>query len=672
MTEPNFTHEFSATTSVQDFKLRNVGPAPTGYPTKKSSDTYSKFCVAENYSERRKLFIEYVKKNPGVDSIKGFFYELIRLDERENAVHESMLFAALDYIDNRYDCADFVLAGILRLYYQLIDNPLLSDKFREKARQTILGFKYWPDEPGVDSMCYWTENHHIIFSSCEYLAGQLFPDEIFSNSGMRGVEKKAKAKIRIEKWLELRFYTGFNEWLSNVYYDENFPPLLNLLDFADEPELARRSKNIVDLMLYDMALNSYYGLYCCTHGRTYTKEKIHPHLESTSDTAKLMFGLGTFSNEDNMSAVVFALSKNYTLPKVIFDIANATALSECENKQRVSIKFRDAEKWGYGKLDLESAMGLLSFGGYTHHRTFSHMILMLDKFKWWDNQFFLEFAPFKRSIQLGKKIGLTKLIAWLLRKDLSRNTLEENNIYTYRTPDYMLSTSQDYRKSYGGDQHHIWQATLDDAALCFTTHPGGYGLKAPDAYWHGNGFMPKAMQYKNVAVILYNTPRIPTIAMQQTLGFTHAFFPAERFDRIVEQNGWIFGLKNDGYIALYSSNSYRWQDEGEYQGREIIVEGRKNVWVVEMGRKARFGSFENFVKQINEAPISSSVLKVNYTSPSVGPVAASWNKPLNVDGKKVDLTEYKRYQNASCHAEFGSDTISISHSGESYQVNHKA
>ena len=56
--------------------------------------------------------------------------------------------------------------------------------------------------------------------------------------------------------------------------------------------------------------------------------------------------------------------------------------------------------------------------------------------------------------------------------------MKEVNTYTYRTPDYMLSTAQDYRKSFGGDQHHIWQATLDDEAVCFTTHPGGYGLQA--------------------------------------------------------------------------------------------------------------------------------------------------------------------------------------------------
>ncbi|TQV67235.1 hypothetical protein FKG94_25925 [Exilibacterium tricleocarpae] len=664
MSDIDVDQAFSATTSVQDFKLKNIGSAPAGYPQTRVEDSYTNEVFAETYDERKAAFIEHALNNPGSDSIKGMFYELIRLQQRRGPVHEQLLFSALGYIDDRLDCADFVLTGIVRLYYQFLDSDLLSDDFRAKARQTILDFKYWPDEPGTDSMCYWTENHHILFSTNEYLAGQLFPDSIFTNSGMSGRDKQARALKRIEKWLELRFFTGFSEWLSNVYYDEDLPPLLNLLDFAGDKEVVRRARLVIDLMLYDMAINSYYGLFACTHGRTYTKEKINPYLESTTDTAKLLFGMGSFANEDNMSAVMFALSDNYELPKVIFDIATDTAREEWVSRQRVSIKFRDAKKWGYGKFDLESAMGLLSFGGYCHHRTFNHMALMLDEFRWWENGFFLEFVPSKRSIQIGRRIGLTTLVAWLLRKDISRNVLDENNIYTYRTPDYMLSTSQAFRPGYGGDQQHIWQATLDGEAVCFTTHPGGYGLQAPEAYWHGNGFMPKAVQHKNVAFIFYNVTVKRSLLLKEILDFTHAFFPRQRFDRVVEQGGWVFGEKKDGFIALYSGNGYRWQQEGEYSDAELIAPGRRNIWVVEMGRRAQHGSFEMFIDSISSADIVAEGLNVRYCSPSQGPISAGWSAPLRVEGKTVSISDYKRYDNPSCTAEFGTAEINIAYGGE--------
>ncbi|WP_158657934.1 hypothetical protein [Agarilytica rhodophyticola] len=655
---------FIATTSVQDFKLSNVGKAPEGYPLYRVEDRYSKSVFAKPYEQRKACFISHVLKNPGADSIKCFFYELIRLQQYHQPIHERLLFSTLDYIDQRRDCADFLLTGVIRLYYQFFDNGLLSDEFREKSKQTILNFKYWPDEPGIDSMCYWTENHHIIFSVNEFLAGQLFPDSIFKNSNKLGKDKKQEAKKRIEKWLEMRFFTGFSEWLSNVYYDEDFAPLLNLVDFSDDYEVSRRAQIIIDLMLYDMAINSYYGMFSCTHGRTYTKEKINPYVESTSDTAKLLFGMGCFANKDNMSAVMFTLSTGYRVPKVIIDIAHDNQKKEWINKQRVSINFKDAAKWGYGNKDLDSAMGLLLFGGYCHPRTFSHMVLLLDKFNWWKNKFFLEFVPFKKAIKFGDKIGLTTIIAWLLRKDMSRNVLSENNIYTYRTPDYMLSTSQNYRKGYGGDQQHIWQATLNDQAVCFTTHPGGYGMQAPNAYWHGNGFMPKAIQHKNVVVVIYNTPCIPTILLQKKIKFTHAFFPSNRFDHVIERNGWIFGKKDEGYIALYSRNPYFWQQEGEYRGAEIISHGYKNIWLVEMGRQQDYGCFNNFVYLIQQATLIFRGLNIHYYSPSIGVIDTGWSRPLKVNRQVISTSNYRRYDNESSVTDFGAKEIYIKHNDE--------
>ena len=668
MIEFSNDREFSATEGVQDFVFDNPGLAPAGYPEDYVRDAYSKHVFEPSYAARRAAFIAHVLRNPGVNTIKGVYYELIRIEQNQGPIHESLLFAALDYIDRRLDCADFVLTAMLRIRYQLWHSELLSERFRQRLRTTILGFKYWPDEPGIDSMCYWTENHHIIFSTCEYLAGQLYPDQVFANSGMTGREKQARAADRINKWLELRFKTGFNEWLSNVYFDEDFAPLLNLLDFCEDAEIARRARLIIDLMCYDMAVNSYHGLFSCTHGRTYTREKLNPYQESTADTAKLLFGLGSFANEDNMSAVLFAMSPNYALPRVIFDIASDSGREEWCNRQRVSIKFRDAAKWGYGNTDLDSALGLLSFGGYCDARTFNHMVLMLNEFNWWHNKFFLEFAPAKKLIQVGSKLGLTTLVAWLLRKDLSRNNLVENHIYTYRTPDYMLSTSQDYRKGYGGDQHHIWQATLDDEAVCFTTHPGGYGMQAPDAYWHGNGFMPRAIQHRNVAVVLYKTPRTPNIVLRQTLEFTHAFFPADRFDRVVQSNGWVFGEKNDGYIALHSGNGYRWQQQGAYRHRELIADGRSNAWLVEMGRRAQYHSFDNFVASIAAAELRIKGLDVDYVSPSLGKVSVGWSGAMLVAGEAVPTRDYKRYDNPSCRAEFGAACIDISYDDESLRL----
>ncbi len=116
----------------------------------------------------------------------------------------------------RHDCADFRLHPILRMLYAYSDTGLVSKELLARARGSVLGFKYWPDEPGKDHMCTWSENHHMLFSAGGYLAGQLYPDETFANSGETGVEKMARFRPRVIRWLDLRYRTGFSEWLSNV------------------------------------------------------------------------------------------------------------------------------------------------------------------------------------------------------------------------------------------------------------------------------------------------------------------------------------------------------------------------------------------------------------------------------------------------------------------------
>jgi len=665
---PSFDHDFFRTTGVQDFKIPETEKTPAGYPAARIEDSFSGRPFAETFKERKSVYISHVLKNPGTGTVKGFFYELIRLSEEKGPVHMGKLFGALHYIGQRKDCADFVMTGILRMVYQLSGSSLMTDELMTEAKEAILNFKYWPDEPGTDSMCYWTENHHILFSVNEYLAGQLYPEGVFRNSGMTGREKMKKAEPRIRKWLELRFKTGFIEWLSNVYYDEDMPALLNLIDFARDEKLTVRAAMVTDLMFYDMAVNSYYGQFVCSHGRTYTEEKKSALKESTTDTTKLMFGMGVFANLDNMTAPLLALTENYRMPEVFFDIAADTARPEIVSRQRCSIRFRDAKKWGYGKKDLTSAMGLLSAGGYSHPRTINHMARMLDAFGWWENKFFQEFLPFRKAITFGKHIGLTNLIALVLKKDMSRNAMTESNVYSYRTPDYMLSTAQDYRKSCGGDQHHIWQASLAPEAVCFTTHPGGYGLTAPDAYWHGNGFMPKALQQKNVSIVMYKTPTGPTVVLAKLMRFTHAWFPKDKFDEVTEENRWIFARKDRGYLALYSHAPWHWQDTGAEANREVIAPGLNNVWICEMGRGKTHGTFEEFIKAVSSAPLKIRRLNGTYHSPSQGKLEFGWNRKFRKDGAVLRTRNYPRYDNPWGRTDFASDVIKVKSENHSLEL----
>jgi hypothetical protein len=644
-----------------DYSLSVPFPAPTGYPSQAIHDRFTPEPIAPDFATRRALYIEHVRRNPAPEYKKAPYLELVRLAAGD-APHLGILAAALDFVDARRDCADFVIHAVLRWLYQFGDHPALPVELTARARRTVLDFKYWPDEPGSDSMCTWTENHQILFAAAAHLAGQLYPDDTFTNSGRSGREQMARHRPRLQRWLDLRFRTGFSEWLSEVYYDEDQTALLSLVDFCADDEIATRAAMVLDLTLLDMALNSHRGVLGCTHGRSYAWSKRDARQAAASDVLKLLFGCGVFGLVECMAAPCFALSPRYRMPEVLFGIANDRTRAGMTNRQRMGIRIDEAERWGLRLDNVEDGMVLLSLEAYTHPRSIALFVRMLDELGWWKNDFFSPFRrgrPVLRSLQ---RLGLLPAVARLLRRDITRNLREQVDVITYRTPDYLLSSAVDYRKGYGGDQQHIWQASLGGNAVCFTTHPAKRHDPSP-SYWTGSGNLPRVAQIENVLIAIYNISALPGVYVTHRLHFTHAWLPRHAFDEVVERDGWIFARHAEGYLALRPQHAYRWQDSGDDAGAEILVDGKQVVWLCELGRAAVDGPFEEFVERIRRAAIEWSTLGVVYDSPSQGRLEFTWNAPLRRNGFAVDLHPAVRYDNPYVQAAFPAERIRVEHAG---------
>jgi hypothetical protein len=662
------------------YRIKSSVPAPEGYPSAPDPDSFSEGRFLPDYESRRRAYLAHILRNPAPQNTKSAWHELARLAAGGTA-HEGVFHAALDFIDARKDCSDFVLHGILRLLegerqggraIPPVPVRLLSSEFLARARAAVLNFKYFPNEPGIDSMCTWTENHYILFTSAAYLAGEMFPNQVFTNSGASGRELVELNRPRIHRWLDLRFRTGFSEWLSHVYYDEDLTALLALYDFAADEELRRRAEMVLDLLLFDMVLNSFKGVFGSTHGRAYENTKKWSSNEGTTDTSKLLFGSGVFSGFDNMSAAAFALS-GYRPPKVLEEIARREGTFE--NRQRMGIKLAELEEWGIRRDTFEDGMVYLTLEAYLHPRTIVNTLRMFETCNWWENSFLGDFKPYRGLLKALGAVGGLPLLARLLERDLCRNTREQVNLYTYKTPDYMLSTAQDYRKGYGGDQQHIWQATLGPDAVCFTTHPAKLEGATPN-YWTGGGLLPRAAQYGNVAVVIYRIERIPALYVPIRHFFTHAWLPKDKFDEVVEQDHWIFARKQDGYLALRSQNAYFWNSPGRVPARglairgsaedverEVIAPGARNIWVCQLGRRQEDGPFTDFVEQVSAAQIRFSGLNVEYRAPGVGLIRFGWDQALRVEDVVLQLDGYRRYDNPYSQTDFGSDVVRIAAGG---------
>ena len=605
-----------------------------------------------DYKKRREEFFDMHRR----ENHSNIHAALVRLYLGVEPSDEGFI-KAIEKIYKREDCSDFRMIGLVRFVYQFLGTPLVRQSLQDSVEQCILDFKYWPDEPGIDNMCTWSENHHILFSTCEYLAGNFYEQDTFSNSGHSGMEKYERGKERVTRWLDLRYKTGFSEWLSNVYYTEDIAPLVALIDFSPDEEIRQKAAMVLDLMLLDMALNHYNGTFGSTHGRSYFSSKISGRRESSSSTYNLVFGLN-YQGSGNMATNALAISKNYKIPLVLHEIANDSGFNKMSNMQRMGLNMDEVERYGLDVNLLEDGMTFLSLEAYCHPRTVDLTMQMFDEYNWWENSFFRPFARYKGLLTFLRKTGLLPATVRMFNKDLNRNTRTEANIYTFRTPDYMLSSAQDYKKGYGGDQQSIWSAVLDDESIVFTTHPVGNTSATPD-YWTGSGNLPRVAQYENVAIILYKISTAPGLYVTHDLEFTHAWFPKDKFDSVTQSGNWIFGKRNDGYIGLWSQNEPKWVESGEFEDKEIIADGKKNIWICEMGNKSEFDSFQGFIDAISSSEISGKSFGIEYHSPSQGKMEFTWEEPLKKEGEVIPLGNYPRYWNKYIKTSFPADNIFI-------------
>ena len=130
------------------------------------------------------------------------------------------------------------------------------------------------------------------FYSAEYLAGLLFPKEVFSNSGQNGLFHIQKGKAGAARWIREKGTWGFSEWHSNTYYEENIISLLDIWEFGEEYDpIHHQSKALLDFICLLIASHSLKGIMAVTHGRCYEKSLIYPILEGISHINWLLFGV---------------------------------------------------------------------------------------------------------------------------------------------------------------------------------------------------------------------------------------------------------------------------------------------------------------------------------------------------------------------------------------------
>ncbi len=397
-----------------------------------------------------------------------------------------LLRETLSLIEQRVDCSDFLVSGLLRYIRQ----APLSPEEAAAVRQTLLNWRYWMDMDGFDGMCFWSENHCLMFYSCAMLAGAMYPEEVFPRAGMTGRELSAWGRERVESWLKDVEQHGFEEFLSTVYTCVTFAALINVVDFAPE-ELSRRAARLTDQMLEQLALHTFRGGLIAPQGRVY-RGALYP-----------------------FRAGAMALM-NLADPSLPWDFGEGWLGFYTTSRYRFPAGLKE-------KMDQPVSLS------YT---TGNARIVLEKRADWCLTSVQSPREPFDRWPNIIRQPGVDPA---------SHDFVKSYNECFHGTTCFQPGVC--------GYQQHLGYAALDGEAVLFLNHPGSAseGGDMRPGYWHGNGVFPAQKQDGPLLGVIYRIPE------SQPLHYIHLYCPACRFDEVHREGPWLLLHRDRGWIGLWSS-----------------------------------------------------------------------------------------------------------------------
>lgn len=541
-------------------------------------------------------------------------------------------------VDSRADLADHRLLLLLKSWFERGDQ--LPAPLRSTLRSSITGFRYSIDDPGTDSMCSWTESHWLAFAACEFLAGQIFAEDIFANDGQRGRVHRQRAALRLRVWLDDRFHWGFSEWLSSSYYAVDVAALTLLVDYAGDEELARRAGIVLDLLMLDMALHRFEGHFVSASARASAALLQHVADAPTQSIVDAAFGPAEPSLDPHELGAIFVGRHRYVVPGALVDIANNDDVFRIRTSQGLDIDEVHATLASDASHPRSTGAEQLPFWwsmqAFTAPETVNATLAKYTRAHLQDNDFLAQLDTLAKIPRPMRGAALR-----LAHSTSEGMAVQRGNVQTFRTPYYLLSSAQRYHPGEFGDQQHLWQASLPGGISVFGNHPVTRAMHTqsqPDSPmgWAGNGINPDIAQVDDVLLVQHDLRGRQGRFEGPRQLFNHIYFPFVDFDESRVGIHWVAGRRGGSYIGILSTSPLDLSSE-----TEIVQRGIRTGYAVICADEREFGSLLGFVTQLKEYWISlqGGLLRL---ATSYGVYELAWGGDFTVNRETVGH-DYPRY-----------------------------
>lgn len=265
--------------------------------------------IAATEKERKERYIDdlLAKANPSPALfIAGLTRGLNLYDLCKRPVQNS-----IERIEKRADCSDFRLTEIIWMY--CLGQDILDKELLAQFKSCMLNYRYWFTEQGNDVMWFFSENHALSLHACEYIAGRLFPDEVFSNCGMTGRQHMEHGLHMIREWFSVILKYGYTEWCSVNYLPVDMLGYMTLMKFAQNSEIDALCRKAMDMTFNFYAMQCHQGMLLGANGRAYIDDVLSP--TDIQANAFCYFAWGTPYATYGYKPTLYALLDEYECPK---------------------------------------------------------------------------------------------------------------------------------------------------------------------------------------------------------------------------------------------------------------------------------------------------------------------------------------------------------------------
>lgn len=549
----------------------------------------------------------------------------------------------IDFVDARLYLADHRALVLLKCLYE----SGLSGALADQAAEALLGFRYSLLEPGSDSMALWTENHQVTAAVAEYLAGQRFEDQIFTNDGRSGSRHKRAAQARLMLWLSDRFRFGFSEWLSNSYLAVDLAALAMLVDHADDQALVTSATMIMDVALADVALHSFRGQFAPSMGRALADEKMHPENAEIAPIWASAFGDEAPQVDLDSLTSLFVARRVYQVPAAIREIAREMPVRRVLTSQGLDPSEVRDELRRHPQYPRTQGIELMRFWwGQQAVTTAETIVESVRAMRALELASHRTLAPLRRFMKLPDRLLTPTLLA--LNPITSGAALHRANVQTLTTGNYLLSSAQRYQPGGFGDQQHIWHASLPGGVQVFGNHPGSTQLTRENrpvspGDWVGNGINPDVAQHHNVLLAQYDLKQRKGLFEGHRHEMVHIHFPFVLFDQSRLGPTWVAGRRDNAYIGILGTHHFEQISE-----TEIVQRGEHTGYAVVLGDDEEYTSMAGFLRQLKQYRLRLDGHKLSLTTP-YGRYELVYKGDFRVNGRAVDAW-YPRYESLAVNA----------------------